>query len=224
MANSRRDSRVLDFGCGWGARDPLLPPRRGAGNLVGVDIDERAVSAVHAAPRTGGADSCAPEVLPPSSFDESRVSTLSTRTPSSLTSPRRSTPAVVGRSSSACSRPEGVVLANHTLGGSFIERSSTLGGRPTKPTLRPTGSALPANPSPRHRGRNLPPDDRGEYCYGAIDDEQNPPLRLRLHPRKTYARRRVGCAVRSSSLVAESRTAASDDGRAHKRRGRRNRG
>ena len=59
--------------------------------------------------------------------------------------------------------------------------------------------------------------DRGEYCYGAIHEGRILTSASPASQRSTPAT--VGHAVRSPSLVAESRTTASDDGRAQEAKG-----
>ena len=179
-----RDSRVLDFGCGWGRVIRFFLRDVAPGNLVGVDIDERAVSAARATNRW--CRFVRSEVLPPSCFDDESFDLVYAYSVFSHLSEEAHLRWL--EEFKRVLAPGGVVLLT-TLGRSFIERSSTWAGDQradfTADWQRIAGESIPDTEAA------ISAYDRGEYCYGAIDDEQNPHFGFACIP-ETYARRRWG--------------------------------
>ncbi len=179
-----KDSRVLDFGCGWGRVTRFFLKNVAPGNLMGVDIDERAITAARATNRWCRFD--VSTVLPPSSFADASFDLIYAYSVFSHLSEEAHLRWLA--EFERVLAPGGVVLLT-TLARPFIERSSAWAGDrqadSTADWQRAAGKSIPDT------GAALSAYDRGEYCYGAIDDEQNPHFGFACIP-EMYARERWG--------------------------------
>jgi SAM-dependent methyltransferase len=160
------DASVLDFGCGWGrvirffVKD--VPPER----LVGMDIDERAIAAARSTNRWCRFE--VSNVLPPSPFpDESFDLVYAYSVFSHLSEEAH---LLWLREFERILKSDGVLLLT-TLGRAFIERSSGWASGEGEPVADWQRTAASSFPDPEAA---LAAYDRGEYCYGVIDEEQNP--------------------------------------------------
>jgi SAM-dependent methyltransferase len=162
-----QDQRVLDFGCGWGRVIRFFLKDVAPEKLVGIDIDEQAISACRETNRW--CQFHVSSVLPPSNFEDESFDLVYAYSVFSHLSEE----AHLGwlAEFERILEPGGVLLLT-TLGRSFIERSSRWtdeeGVGSISAWQRRAAGAFPDSQA------GLDAYDRGEYCYGPIDRERNP--------------------------------------------------